>query len=280
MSTVEYPAPAVIFGTGSLEPSIAEETVYSAILAGYRHIDNAVAYGNEVQVGAGIRRAIADGLARREEILVTSKASNDRRDYDSVRTECESSLRAMGLEYFDLYLIHWPVPRHMEDCYVELNRETWQAMLDLRKRGLVRAIGVCNFLKRHIESMVAGGEYPCVNQIEIHPKFQENEVVEYCHSLGMQVQAWGALGNGALIRDEALTAIAERYGVSTAQLCLKWCLQRGVTPIAQARDPVHMRANLDLAGFEISEADMQLIARMNTSNGHRDMYSYIRQRDN
>lgn len=252
--------PAIGFGTWQTpDGTTAIKAVECAVRAGYRHIDTAAAYGNEKSVGEGIVRS---GISR-EEIFVTSKVWNTERGYDTTLRAFDKTLADLGLDYLDLYLIHWPATVHRFDDWQRINADTWRAMEKLYREGKIRAIGVSNFLPHHLEALLNGATVqPMVNQIEFHPGFMQQECVAFCRSNGILVEAWSPLGTGRMLDNETLKTIAARYGKSVAQICIRWTLQHGVLPLPKSITPDRIRENLAVSGFVISVADMQVIDRM------------------
>lgn len=252
--------PAIGFGTWQTpDGTTAIKAVECAVRAGYRHIDTGAVYGNEKSVGEGIVRS---GISR-EEIFVTSKVWNTERGYDTTLRAFDKTLADLGLDYLDLYLIHWPATVHRFDDWQRINADTWRAMEKLYREGKIRAIGVSNFLPHHLEALLNGATVqPMVNQIEFHPGFMQQECVAFCRSNGILVEAWSPLGTGRMLDNETLKTIAARYGKSVAQICIRWTLQHGVLPLPKSITPDRIRENLAVSGFVISVADMQVIDRM------------------
>lgn len=256
--------PCVGFGTWQTpNGEIAVSAVKNALNAGYRHIDTAAVYGNEVSVGEGI---LASGVDRRD-IFVTSKVWNKCRGYDKTIEAFNKTIKDLGLDYLDLYLIHWPAnPRQFEN-WNEINLDTWRAMIELYRAGKVRAIGVSNFYPKHLESLVTTEIPPMVNQIEFHPGFMQKETVEYCKTNGIIIEAWSPLGTGKMLNNETLMAIAGKYCVSVAQLCVRWCLQNGTLPLPKSVTPSRIVENTKVFDFEISDEDMKIINAMEYFGG-------------
>ncbi len=252
--------PCVGYGTWQTpDGEIARKSVYEAIKAGYRHIDTAFAYGNEASVGEGIRDA---GVAR-EELFITTKHWITFRSYEKTIATCEESLKNLGLDYLDLYLIHWPSVKKIADNWEEINAETWRGFEKLYNDGKIRAIGVSNFLPSHIESLKAHSTIaPMVNQIEFHPGYIQPEVVEYCKKEGIVLQAWSPLGSGAVLDNETLKEIAAKYGKNVGQLCIRYALQNGIVPLPKSTNAGRIASNMEVFDFEISADDMEKIAKM------------------
>jgi 2,5-diketo-D-gluconate reductase A len=245
--------PQLGFGVFLVPPEDTVEVTLNALEAGYRHIDTAAAYRNEAQVGQAIR---ASGLDR-DEIFVTTKVFNDDHGHEETRNAFKHSLERLELGHVDLYLIHWPVP--VKDRYVE----TWQALVELRDEGLIRAIGVSNFQPAHLERIIAAtGETPAVNQIELHPRFQQVGLRREHADLGIVTEAWSPLGRGAVLDDPVIGALAEAHGRTPAQVVLRWQLQLGNVVFPKSTSPERMRENIDIFGFHLSEAQMGEIAEL------------------
>lgn len=257
--------PCLGFGTWQTPSGeTAKRAVMAALSAGYRHIDAAAVYGNERGVGAGIAAA---GVPR-EELFVTSKVWNESRGYEATKVVFAKTLADLDLDYLDLYLIHWPAnQKQFADDAERINRETWRAMCELYHEGKIRAIGVSNFLPHHLEQLLDGEVTPMVNQIEFHPGCLQADTVSYCRNHGILVEAWSPLGSGRVLTDERLAAIAAHYGVSVAQLCVRWCLEKGVVPLPKSVTETRIRQNADVFGFEISEVDMGAIDALSDFGG-------------
>ncbi|MFI8234703.1 aldo/keto reductase [Streptomyces sp. NPDC085900] len=244
--------PAVGLGTWPMSDAEAERAVAEALGLGYRLVDTATNYRNESGVGLGIAR----GGVPREEIVVTTKLPGRDHGHEETLASFEESRRRLGLEYVDLYLIHWPLPR--VDRYVD----SWRAMIKLREDGLVRSIGVSNFTPGHIERLEKEtGVLPSVNQIELHPLFPQEELRAFHTAKGIVTESWSPLGRGSdLLDDPALVSIAEDLGVTPGQVVLRWHTQLGAVPIPKSSDPGRQRANLDVFGFELDAGQMRAVA--------------------
>ncbi|MGW2462072.1 aldo/keto reductase [Streptomyces sp. NPDC001761] len=245
--------PAVGLGTWPLDDAQAERAVRTALEAGYRLVDTATNYRNETGVGRGV----AGSGVPREEVVVTTKLPGRHHGYEETLASFEESRRRLGLEYVDLYLIHWPNPR--VDKYVE----AWRAMIRLREDGLVRSIGVSNFTPEHITRLEKEtGVLPSVNQIELHPLFPQEELRAFHAEKGIATESWSPLGRGRdLLDDPAVAGVARAHGVTPAQVLLRWHVQLGALPVPKSADPARQRANLDVFGFELDEDQMAAVAR-------------------
>lgn len=257
--------PAIGFGTWQTpDGQTAVDSVRKALECGYRHIDTAAIYGNEKSVGQGIAES---GIDRRS-LFITTKLWNSERGYDSTIRAFEKSLDDLGLEYLDLYLIHWPAVEKQFGDWTQINLDTWRAMERLYDEGRIRAIGVSNFMPHHLEPLMdAAVVVPAVNQIEYHPGQMQQECVDYCRRNGIVVEAWSPLGTGRLLDNELLVRLAEKYGKSVAQLCIRWALQNGTAPLPKSVTPSRIEQNLDVYDFKISDADMKAIDAMPYAGG-------------
>ncbi|MBD9732690.1 aldo/keto reductase [Streptomyces sp. H28] len=244
--------PALGLGTWPMDDAEAERAVTTALESGYRLIDTAANYRNETGVG----RAVARAGVPREEIVVTTKLPGRHHGYEETLASFEESRARLGLEYVDLYLIHWPLPR--VDRYVD----SWRAMIGLRERGLVRSIGVSNFTAEHIGRLEREtGVLPSVNQIELHPYFPQEDLRAHHAAKGVLTESWSPLGRGSkLLDDLAVAAVAEAHGVTPAQAVLRWHLQLGALPVPKSSDPARQRANLDVFGFALDDAQMRTVS--------------------
>lgn len=241
--------PQLGFGTFQIWPYEAQQAVEDALALGYRHIDTAAAYCNEGQVGAALK---ATGMADRT--FVTTKLRNGDQGVDETLRGCEESLGLLGIDAIDLYLIHWPAPTLGR--YVD----AWKTMVELQRRGLVRAIGVSNFLPEHLERIIEEtGVVPAVNQIESHPRFWQPELEAYCAERGIAIEAYSPLGHGKDIEFEPVCAAAERLGVTPAQVVLRWHAQKGHIVLPKSTKPARMKQNMDIYGFELTDAEVAAI---------------------
>lgn len=259
-----YAIPCVGFGTWQTpDGETAVSAVKMAIKKGYRHIDAAAIYGNEISVGQGIRES---GIER-SALFVTSKVWNDERGYQKTLNAFATTLADLQLDYLDLYLIHWPASSSRYSNWEELNLETWRAITDLHKSGKIRAIGVSNFLPHHLAALMGTEVPPMVNQIEFHPGQMQHETVEFCRRNAILVEAWSPLGSGRLLANPLLSSIAAKNNKSVAQLCVRWCLQHEVLPLPKSVTPARIAENAEVFDFSIAEDDMAAIDNMTNVGG-------------
>ena len=253
--------PGIGYGTfKSADGSETTQAVLDAIAAGYRLIDTAKNYGNEESVGEAVRRSPVP----RNELFITSKVWNSDQGYSSTLSAFEASLKRLGLEYLDLYLIHWPIPVGHKTDWQELNLQTWRAMERLYREGRVKAIGVCNFLEHHLNPLMAEAAIkPMVDQLEIHPQYPQRQIVAFCKANNICVESWGPLIQGKAFQNEILLETAQKYKKSVAQICIRWALQYGIIPLPKSVHEKRIRENLDVFDFEIKEEDIELINTLN-----------------
>ncbi|MGI1797576.1 aldo/keto reductase [Priestia sp. TRN 1309] len=250
--------PLLGLGTWLLDDEQAAQAVRDAVSSGYRHIDTAQAYMNEAGIGEGIRSC---GVAR-EELFITTKVAAEAKTYEEVTNSIDESLTKLGLDYIDLLIIHSPQPWaefREEKRYFEENKEAWKAMEDAYKAGKVKAIGLSNFLQDDIENILSSCEIkPMVNQILAHVSNTPLELIEFCQKNGILVEAYSPIAHGAVLDNKEVKVIADKYGVSVAQLCLRYDIQLGLAVIPKTANPDHMRINAKL-DFVISDADMEIL---------------------
>lgn len=247
--------PVIGFGTWQTpNGQVAEESVLAALNSGYRHIDTAAAYGNEESVGAAIKKS---GI-NRHELFVTTKLWNSDHGYQNTKKAIDTSLEKLDLDYLDLYLIHWPNPAAMRDNWAELNAESWQAMEEAVQAGKIRAIGVSNFRKHHLDELLKTAEIkPAVNQNYLNPSDMQEDLVKYNDSLGILNEAYSPLGTGGLLSNEVVNGIAEKYGKSPAQILIRWSLNHNFLPLPKSVHPDYIKANADVFDFDIEPEDMK-----------------------
>ena len=247
--------PEIGFGTWQTTESV-QKTVKAALEAGYRHIDTADIDGNEEEIG----EAIEESGIERKDLYLTTKIWNSNRSAQGVKYSVEQSLKKLKTNYLDLLLIHWPANETQFENWKEINAETWKAMEELYKSGVVKTIGVSNFMLPQIKALLETAEViPAVNQIEFHPGYTQQEVVDFCKEKGIAIEAWSPIGSGRLLKDENLKDIAEKYDVSPAILCIQFCLQSGVIVLPKSENPVNIKNNLHFERFKISESDMKAL---------------------
>ncbi len=247
--------PEIGFGTWQTTESV-QKTVKAALEAGYRHIDTADIYGNEEEIG----EAIEESGIERKDLYLTTKIWNSNRSAQGVKYSVEQSLKKLKTSYLDLLLIHWPANEKQFENWKEINAETWKAMEELYKSGVVKTIGVSNFMLPQIKALLETAEViPAVNQIEFHPGYTQQEVVDFCKEQGISIEAWSPIGSGRLLKDEDLKDIAEKYDVSPAILCIQFCLQSGVIVLPKSENPENIKNNLHFERFKIADSDMKAL---------------------
>lgn len=277
--------PMIGLGTWNAAPARVGEAVgYAISQCGYRHLDCAAVYHNEKEVGQGIASVLSEGSIKREEIFVTSKLWNTHHARDNVVTACKRTLRDLGLDYLDLYLMHFGIaithgshdePLDEQGYVITENisiRETWEAMEDLVETGLVRAIGVSNFTAPMLLDLLSYARIePAINQIELHPYLQQERLVDFCHYKGIAVTAYSPLGtpgslrqnDSVLLEDKLVQEIAERHSKSPAQILIRWAIQRNTIAIPKSTNSDHMKANREVFDFELAQEDMEAIRKLN-----------------
>lgn len=253
--------PKLGLGTWFIEDGKAAQAVRDAVAAGYRLIDTAQAYGNERGVGEGVRTC---GLLR-EQLFVTSKVAAEAKSYEAAAQSIDETLAKMGLEYLDMMIIHSPQPWaefRVENRYFAENKEVWRALEDAYEAGKLRAIGVSNFLQDDLENLLEGCRIkPMVNQILLHITNTDKALLEYCRAQGILVEAYSPIAHGEALKNPAITRMAEKYGVTPAQLCIRYVLQLGTVALPKTANPAHMRDN-GAVDFQISPEDMQTLEAM------------------
>jgi 2,5-diketo-D-gluconate reductase A len=250
--------PQIGLGVWQVEDRDAPKLVKAAIDAGYRSIDTAAIYGNEEGVGAGIRAA---GVPR-EQLFVTTKLWNDRHGAKSTFKAFDESLKKLRLDYVDLYLIHWPNPR--ANLYVE----TWRALQEIRQSGRARSVGVSNFKVPHLERLIGEtGIVPAINQIELHPRFQQRAQREFHAGHNIVTESWSPLGQGRVMKDPLIAGIAQKHGRTPAQVALRWHIQNGFVAIPKSATPARVVENLQLFDFALTDDEMAKIAALDNARG-------------
>lgn len=233
--------------------------VKTAIKHGYRSIDTAAIYGNEEGVGKGIQKGLKEAGISREDLFVTSKVWNEDLGYESTLAAYETSLKKLGLDYLDLYLIHWPVEGKYKDA--------WRALETLYKEGRVKAIGVSNFQVHHLEDLMKDAEIkPVINQVELHPRLTQKELKAFCQDNNIQLEAWSPLMQGQLLDNEVLKEIAAKHNKSVAQIIVRWDLQNGVMTIPKSTKEHRIVENVDLFDFELTQEELEVIDGLNQNH--------------
>ena len=250
--------PQIGFGVWQVDSSEAPKAVKAAIDAGYRSIDTAAIYRNEEGVAAGIR---AGGVPR-EQLFITTKLWNDRHGARNALKAFDESLRRLQLEYVDLYLIHWPAP------HANLYVETWRALQEVKSSGRARSVGVSNFKVPHLERIIGEtGIVPSINQIELHPRFQQQAQREFHARHKIVTESWSPLGQGRAMKDPLIAGIAAKHGRTPAQVALRWHIQNGLVAIPKSVTPARIVENFDVFGFELTQEDMAKIATLDNNRG-------------
>ncbi|WP_304108094.1 aldo/keto reductase [Mycolicibacterium bacteremicum] len=245
--------PTVGLGVWQTPPEDTRRAVESALRTGYRHIDTAAAYQNETEVGQGLK---SSGVPR-EDIYLVTKLWNSEQGYDKALKAFDASAQRLDVDYVDLYLIHWPLPE------INLYVESFKALAKLREDGRVRSIGVSNFAPEHLRTLIdSTGIVPAVNQIELHPRLPQQELRDLHAELGIATEAWSPLGQGGLLDDPAVTAVAEAHGKTPAQVLIRWHLQLGNIVIPKSVNPDRIASNFDVFDFELTEQDTASIASL------------------
>ncbi|WP_144875608.1 aldo/keto reductase [Microbacterium sp. 1.5R] len=252
--------PQLGFGVFLVPADEAEKAVTEALEVGYRHIDTAAIYKNEEGVGA----AIAKSGIPRDELFVTTKLWNDRQSGEQPHEAIRESLDKLGLDYVDLYLTHWPTPE--KNTYVN----AWTKLIEIRDAGLSRSIGVSNHLPEHLDRLVAEtGEVPAIDQIELHPAYQQRDVLDWAEKNGTKIESWGPLGQGKypLFENPAVAQAAEAHGVTPAQAVIRWHLQKGFIVFPKSSRKERMQQNFDVFGFELTDAEIAAIDGLDPLDG-------------
>jgi 2,5-diketo-D-gluconate reductase A len=248
--------PQLGFGVFQIEPKDTVEAVSTAFQVGYRHIDTAEMYGNEKEVGEAVAKSGLD----RADVFVTSKLANDAHRPDDARRAFEASLKALGFDYLDLFLIHWPLPAKYDGDFVS----TWQTLEEFYREGRARSIGVSNFQPHHLRRLHEVTEItPAVNQIEVHPFLTQDDVRSFCAEHQIAVEGWSPIGQGAVLDDPAIGSIAERVGKTPAQVVLRWHIQRGDIIFPKSVTPPRINENFEIFDFELSDGDVAEISALN-----------------
>jgi 2,5-diketo-D-gluconate reductase A len=265
--------PQLGFGVFQIEPERTADAVKAALEIGYRHIDTAEMYGNEEGVGQGVRNAGLD----RADVFITSKLNNGFHRPDDARRAFDKTLAALGSDYVDLFLIHWPLPTLYGGDFVS----TWNVLEEFAKEGRARSIGVSNFQPAHLDRLAAESDtIPAVNQIEVHPYFTNEEVREYGREHGIATEAWSPIAQGKVLGDPVVKRIADAVGRSPAQVVLRWHIQRGDIVFPKSVSPDRMKSNFVLFDFELDNSDMDALSALDQGESGRtgpnpDTFDYI-----
>ena len=261
--------PKLGLGTWMIEGEKATQAVVDAVKSGYRHIDTAQAYGNEKEIGEGIRKSGVN----REELFITTKLAAEIKDYTAAVSAINGSLEALGLDYIDMMLIHSPQP-WMEfgeaDRFFEGNKQAWRALEEAYETGKLRAIGVSNFQEADLESLISGAKIvPMVNQLLVHASNTPFELIAYCEEKGILVEAYSPIAHGEVLKNQTVAAIAKKYEVSIPQLCIRYDLQLGTLPLPKTANAEHMKNNADV-DFVISDEDMDQLKNLEQIKDYGD----------
>jgi 2,5-diketo-D-gluconate reductase A len=244
------------FGVFQIKPAQTAEAVGTALQAGYRHIDTAEGYGNEREVGEAISKSGLD----RADVFVTSKLGNGAHLPDDARRAFDATLNALGFDYIDLFLIHWPLPTRYDGDYVS----TWQALEEFYRAGRARSIGVSNFQPHHLRRLHGETQItPAVNQIEVHPYLTQDDVRAFCAEHQIAIEAWSPIAQGDVLEDPTIVSIARSVGKTPAQVVLRWHIERGDIVFPKSVTPARIRENIDIFDFELSGADVEAISALN-----------------
>ncbi len=265
--------PQLGFGVFQIRPKKTAEAVAEALEVGYRHIDTAEMYGNEKGVGEGIRGSGID----RADVFVTSKLNNSFHEPDDARRAFDRTLSELGFDYVDLFLIHWPLPTLYDGDFVS----TWKTMEEFQRDGRARSIGVSNFQVDHLERLAAEADVvPAVNQIELHPKFQNREVAAYGEENGIVTESWSPIAQGQVLDDPVIAEIAEGVGRTPAQVVLRWHVQHGYVVFPKSSTPARIKENFELFDFELDASAMERIDELDEGGPgrigpHPDKFAYV-----
>jgi diketogulonate reductase-like aldo/keto reductase len=258
--------PCIGFGTWQTpDGQVCVSATLCAIEAGYRHIDTAQGYGNEESVGVAVKKSGMD----RKSLFITSKLANSEHGYEKTLAAFEGTMEKLGMDYLDLFLIHWPNPIAFRTNWQEANAGAWKAFEELYNAGRIRAIGISNFRPHHIkELMKTASIAPMVNQIRLCPGDTQDEVVDYCRSENILLEAYSPLGVGKIFEVPEMQTLARKYGKSIAQICIRWSLQRGYLPLPKSVTPARIKENAEVFDFALEDADVELIAGLKGCVGY------------
>ena len=254
--------PCIGFGTWQTpDGDVAYASVLATLRNGYRHIDTATAYGNEESVGKAINDFLREGRVKREELFITTKLHNQDHGYEATKAAIGKSLTALGLDYLDLYLIHWPNPLKFRQNWAEANAGSWKAMEEARAAGNIRSLGLSNFMERHYEKLMETADVaPVVDQIKICPGIPQKGLVAYCKAHGMLVEGYSPLGTGGIFNSTLMQELSVKYGRPISQICVRWSMQQGAIPLPKSVNEQRIIENSKVFDFELSEKDCDAIA--------------------
>ena len=252
--------PCIGYGTWQTPGGdVARDSVRKALELGYRHVDTATVYGNEASVGEGIRLS---GV-RREDVFITTKQWTDVRGFEGTVAAAERALKTLGVDYLDLYLVHWPAVEKLSPDWAAINAETWRGFEKLYRDGKTRAIGVSNFMPAQLAALKERAEVqPMVDQVEFHPGYIQRNVLDYCRANGILVEAWSPLGSGRLLANPLVNETGAAHGKSAAQTCVRYAMQHGIVPLPKSTTPERIAANADVFDFALSDAEMAALDAM------------------
>lgn len=245
--------PLIGFGTYKANGEEGVKTVQEALATGYRLIDTATIYKNEKEVGLGIKKSDIP----RNEVILTTKVWRENMSYKNTKRALDASLKALDMEYIDLYLIHWPANAKNYTNWESINAEVWKSMEELQREGYIRSIGVSNFLVQHLQALFHTAHIkPAINQIEFHPGYWQRETYEFCKKNDIGIEAWSPLARGKVFEEKQIVSLAVKYGKTVSQIILRWIVQHEVIPIPKTVSSQRMKENLDIFDFELSESEM------------------------
>ncbi len=272
--------PKIGFGTFGLNADSMEDTIQTAVRLGYRLFDTAADYHNEHLLGKAIHHCMDTGMIKREELFIQTKYYPvSPYGYEDAYKQFKKSLEQLGLDYIDAYLIHKPIPQYSENTYRMENKEVWRAFKELKEQGKIRYLGVSNFCERHIDFLEEernSAFFPAINQLEIHPSFQQKGLREWCGERGIVIEGWSPLNRGKMLNHPLINELAEKYGKTPAQICISWSVQNDVIPITSAENENWMRESMESSDFHLEEEDMKRLQGINSSDDHWDIWLYKR----
>lgn len=272
--------PTIGFGTYGLNPDLMDNTIQIAVQLGYRLFDTAADYHNEHLLGKAIRHCIEKGIVKREDLFIQTKYYPESPyGYDNAYEKFNESLNQLGLDYVDAYLIHKPIPRYSENTYRAENKGVWKAFKELKQAGKIRYLGVSNFGERHIDFLdedMEGNFYPQINQLEIHPSYQQKGLRDWCEERGIVIEGWSPLNRGKMLEHPFIKELAEKYGKTPAQICISWAVQNGVIPITSAENEQWMRESMEATHFCLDKDDLDRFQNINSNDDHWDIWLYKR----